>query len=326
MQTFSPRDLDELIEYSLSVLNGWDEIKRIELSEQFNYNIIIKGQSWDGQFDQRISHIVTNVHKAIIAIYAESQGKSIRSANSELKKINFRVIAKVEDGSADIKIEILEFLKGIFNNMTAEQQLIGLTILTTGTVGFLGIKGVINYLHKKNELLHEARMKELSNEDRRALLEASNNSILEAVNLSKNNNNNVQKAVEAVRDVISETDEIYVPSRQTPVSKQDIIESTSEIIFETPKTYYIDDEFLIREWMHYDSITGVIEAYGIRLKHVNISLNDNDKEKLATLVNTLEKVKLQVTIEVENGKPNNVQIIGLGEAREDSVALNTIIQ
>lgn len=325
MQTFRPSNFEELLDYSLKVFNGWEEVKKVELSDNFNYRVIIRGEGWDGQFDQRVSQIVLGVHAAVIAAHAQAEGISYRSASLRFKK-DIRVIATVNDGSLDLLVKIAGAIEKAFDKMDGKQALIGVAMISASVLGYVGISGGFKTLQQRNEHLHQQVLADKSIEERKELLKTSNTAILEAYKLAKHDLQASQKASDAILSVISENDTVSFPVVSKTYSKKEIKENLEIPASEPIKAYYVDDEYLIREWKHYDELTGVIEVNGERLKDVEVLLNEGEKEQLAKLVNTLGKVALQVTVEIQDEKVKGTKIIGIGAKRETAVPLSSLLK
>jgi len=324
MNTIQISNFDQLLEHALSVHNGWEEIKKIELSDNFNYHIIIKGVGWDGQFDQKVSEIVLGVHGAVIAAYANAEGLSNRSASLKYKK-EIRVTATVEEGSCDLSIEVAKALQVAFEKMDGTQALIGLSVICATALTGYGLKKAVDYMKDKNKLLHDQKMKELDATEKAELLKLSNQNIDNVIKGNIEVLKAAQKPVEALVNVISEEDQVTVTSSNVTFSKKELKKNVEVPDIETPMTYYVDGEYIIREWKHYDELSGAIEKDGIILKNIEVLLNDEEKESLAKLVNTLDKVNLQVTVTVQNNKAKAVTVIGIGSLRNGTVPLTSIL-
>lgn len=315
---------DDLVDYALSVLNGWEDVKRVELSDLFNYHIIVKGENWDGKFDQRVSQIVLSVHKAVTAAYAQAENIPYRTAVAKYKK-ELRVIAKVENGSSIIGIDLnLNGIGGVFTSMTGTESVVAVSMIVTGIVLSIGVFPVVSYFKHKNELLHRRHLRDRDSEEVQARIDASNKQI---DSILRNNVDLLEKAQEPVRvlaSVLDKDDKAQIRGVATPVDKHEVKKLAPYLSdIQLPETYYLDDAYKIRQWRHFEDLTAVIEKDGITLGNVEITLNQAERERLVQYVNTLEDIKLQITARVQ-GKDIQASIIGIGEPREGTVPLSAI--
>ncbi len=124
------------------------EFVAIELSENLNFTITIKGDNWDGEYiDARIAEYVIELQRVLQKCIANNLGviTALRGKHKPLVKV------KLRKGSAEIYVKFFEFIKPYIDRMTPTQQMILILVILGLLAGGWGLKRVLEYFSSIDE-------------------------------------------------------------------------------------------------------------------------------------------------------------------------------
>jgi hypothetical protein len=325
MEVLRVSNLDQLVDYSLLLHNDYEVVKRIELSDDFNFRIVIKGNTWDGKFDQRVAEIVTSMYNLVIRLYSETEEISLRTAKKRLKKV--RVVAVIEDGSLKLLLEILDSLKaGLVKALEKMEPKHVITAIALVCSTILASQGV-DVFKQRNEELLQIRLREVDAQERIKIIEASNKAI-EDVARDFKIVHYAAKPMQTIANQLAEEDTVYLPNTDKTYSSEEYKKSlpvSYDVMLEEQKVIYLDDSYRVLEWSNYEKQLVVLEKDGMKIKNVELLLDDADQATFVGVhVGSREPIVLNVTAKVQNDKIISSQIIGVGAARQNSIKLETL--
>ena len=125
------------------------EFVAVEFSENLNFTITIKGDSWDGEYiDARIAEYVIELQRVLQKCLANNLGviTALRGKHRPLVKVTLK------KGSADIYVKLFDFFKPYIDKMTSTQQFILILVILGILAGGWTLTKVLNHLSAKDKL------------------------------------------------------------------------------------------------------------------------------------------------------------------------------
>lgn len=135
---------EELLEFAENVLEGKSKIGTIEITDDLDYKIKLKGTIWDGSIDFRIAKYIIDIQKTIDSI--------LKDADIPLDKNNRPIVKfRVEKGCSLIEVKISDAIKYIMENMSGGQKTFVAVIAILSTVGFFTTTKILEYKEKVDQ-------------------------------------------------------------------------------------------------------------------------------------------------------------------------------
>lgn len=175
MEKIIIKDFDSAVEAYISTWLddfSWD---KLELSEEANIVVKLKGDQWDGALDYKVAEFVVRLQKSIVQIYNKCDNDKIKYNTRPMDEAGLRVKVVVQEGCTLFNID----LKGWWDNMESGHKCASLIVLFLLASGFGwkylevdALKSKIDAEHKV-ELAKIEAQKELGKKIEERLLEES---------------------------------------------------------------------------------------------------------------------------------------------------------
>jgi hypothetical protein len=257
--------------------------------EGYEYSLILKGDSWEGYNDERVSRIVLGVYDTVVSYCTEHLGYDKNS--DELNDFHVHILTENNCTKVSIK-NVLNFVrKGLKEYNSDVGRLIHMGLFVAMVLGGGAI--VANYLYYTQKLNFDDKQKE-----RQALIEVINKARIDNILIDK------QTAV--IKKEMNSNDIAYFPAVNKEYSKKTIsgnIEDGPEHASEIVKCRIIS----ITDYAD-DTHKASVDLNGYR-RTCTVFLSNMGVEELRSAMKAEEEITLKLEYQIKTGKKSNFKIL-----------------
>lgn len=310
---FKVNNQQDLFDLIINCMNNENITGSLVLSDDMQFNIKLKGKKWDGQIDQNTVSILNSFYNSLFEALKQSNNNLPKDIKNKI-----RVIATIDEGCENIIIALKDLISYI-KDMNAKQIMAVSSIILILASGYTA-KQVIDNVKEKNKQQFELKKREIELNN---MLEMYKYSSVIPMDIA-------QKPYIQAKNKMDKEDILTIVSTNKEYSKQELGEEFTPVDIEADiQTYYVDSEYYVTERKNIKTNSATIKEKitGKIIKEALVLLNDTEKAVLAEHLDKKTIVKLQVTIDVDNnGNIISSNIVGIGEARENTTNISEIIK
>jgi hypothetical protein len=314
MQIF--RTPDDILEFAVASFGKEFKIGDFEISDDFNIQITIDGDTWDGLIDYRVARYILELQHDIFTIYNNTfnTNLSLRSSLEDVKGLLIK--ASVDKGCTKIWVLLKETINNKVSVMTGPQRLLFLALVAALTTGYLAFK---DYNHRLIEISKNTQ----DAQTKREIFELGGKALVVA-----------EKSTSALRYIASQAkvqDSIEFTAFGKTVEKDKIQDILPQERKRTEQAYRVDGQYKLLS-INIEKQESTIRQGGKSFSVSTKLLPVPDKTRLhdegakADLGDYVPELDLQVSIVVVDGAISEGYIHGFGPKREHTVQLSDVLR